>query len=60
MIVFIKRWCTLALSGGDEDVDGVDLVQVEVVLVVFLPLSLRRVLNDRLLTVNSVLLELKT
>ena len=50
---------TLAFAGRDEDVDGVDLVQLEVELVVLLPLGLRRVLNDRLLAVDAVLLELE-
>jgi hypothetical protein len=48
----------LTFAGGDENVDGVDLVQFEVVLVVLLALSLSRVLNDRLFTVDLVLLEL--
>ena len=49
----------LTLAGGDEDVDGVDLVKVEVVLVVLLALSLGWVLNDGLLAVDPVLLELQ-
>ena len=48
----------LALSGGDEDVNGVDLVQLKVVLVMLLALSLSWVLNDCLVAVDSVLLKL--
>ena len=49
----------LAFAGRDEDVDGEDFVQLEVVLLVLLPLGLRRVLNDSLLTVDAVLLKLE-
>ena len=56
----VKWLCTLTLSGGDEDVDGVDLVQVEVVLIVLLSLSLCRILNDSLLAIDTILLELES
>ena len=48
----------LSLSSRDEHVNGVDLVQLEVVLLVLLPLGLAGVLDDGLLAVDFVLLQL--
>lgn len=49
----------LSFTGGHDDVHGVHLVQFEVVLFLILPLGLTGILDDRFLTVDTVLLQLQ-